>query len=90
MGREKGTKNYRWCVCDDRAICFSNKTQDKVHNNHSGSRNPLSALFSSYQSVTEGFVWVFFVLIQLCLNVRIYLYNIVAVFACCWWLLGSG
>lgn len=59
MEKKKGTKNYRWCVLDDRAICFSNKTQDKVHNNHFDTRNPLSALFPSYQSQTEGFVWGF-------------------------------
>lgn len=38
-----GRKNYRWRVLDDRAICFSNKTPDKVHSNH------LSAPFSFHQ-----------------------------------------
>lgn len=38
-----GRKNYRWRVLDDRVICFSNKTPDKVHSNH------LSAPFSFHQ-----------------------------------------
>lgn len=39
------------------------KTQDKVHNNHFDTRNPLSALFSSDQSLTEGIGKVFGVII---------------------------
>lgn len=45
--KKKGTRNYRLRVLDDRTICFSNKTVDKVHNNH------LSALFSFYQLLAD-------------------------------------
>lgn len=38
-----GAKNYRWRILHDRAICFLNKTLDKVHNTH------LSAPFSFHQ-----------------------------------------
>ena len=68
--KKKRTKNYRWCVPDDRAICFSNKARDKVHNNHFDTRNPLSALVSSYRVRAEGFLSGFCVniIMSACLN----------------------
>lgn len=54
---KKRTKNYRWCVVDDRAICFSNKTQDKVHNNHFDTINPSSGLLPHFNQLpAERFV----------------------------------